>query len=83
MTLTFMKGDQYTSRRAAVQRCQFPTGLRRLPKLDAIASGVRDPGEATVLVIFAVRINLHPLRLECLEQSVELEALYVSIHSFP
>jgi hypothetical protein len=24
-----------------------------------------------------VRINLHPLRLECLEQSVEIEALYV------
>jgi hypothetical protein len=43
-----------------------------------IAVRVRDPGEATILVIFAVRINLHPLRLECLEQSVEIEALYVS-----
>jgi hypothetical protein len=53
-------------------------GCRRLPKLDAIAVRVRDPGEATILVIFAVRINLHPLRLECLEQSVEIEALYVS-----
>src|SRR5689334_23663124 len=52
-------------------------GLRRVPQHDAIASGVRHPGEATVLVIFAVRINLHPLRLECLEQSVEIEALYV------
>jgi hypothetical protein len=53
-------------------------GRRRLPKPDVIAVRVRDPGEATILVIFAVRINLHPLRLECLEQSVEIEALYVS-----
>jgi len=32
MTLTFMKGDQYTSRRAAVQRCHFPTWTSAPPK---------------------------------------------------
>jgi len=35
-------------------------GFLRLPQLDAIAVRIDDPGEATVVIIFAVRTNCTP-----------------------
>jgi hypothetical protein len=44
--------------------------LRRLPQLNAISVRIHDPGEAPVIIIFTVRIDLHTFFFQCLQQSI-------------
>ena len=46
--------------------------LRRFPQLDAISVGIHDPGEAPVIIVFTVRIDLHTFFFQRLQQSVQI-----------
>ena len=40
---------------------EFYAPFGRLPQLDPVAFRVHDPGEAAVIVVFALRIDFHAL----------------------
>src|SRR5712692_784334 len=78
ITTTFIAGCKYTGGGRGVQ-IETTAGaapalpfLRRFPQLNAIAVGIHDPGEAAVIVIFAVGIDFHAFFLQHLQQRVQV-----------
>jgi len=50
----------------------FPFFLWQLPQLDPIAVGIGDPGESSVAVVFAVRIDLDSLFRKRFQQAIQI-----------
>jgi hypothetical protein len=51
---------------------------QRLPQLNAIALWIYDPGEAAVILVFSVRIDLDPFFFQHLQESIQI--LYTIIN---